>query len=212
VRSQARREPRHSFAGSHTGSKRAPRRNRARVSPPHRLHDALRVFVGVQLGQVALARAAHFLLRWLDGALNEQELDWLLSTGLAAANPQESAALQAYMRALRRFSLERTQWTLAAFIGQRCAAELLPAPWVERVTQAQRTLAEFARRPQSPLDWAELVPRLLEELQFTGARSLTSAEFQVLRRWQLAVESCGSLGFDGRRISWKDFLSQLAAL
>jgi len=165
--------------------------------------------LGVPLGQVALARAAHFLLRWLDSALNEQELDWLLSAGLAAANPQESAALQAYMRALRRFSLERTQWTLAAFIGQRCAAELLPAPWVERVTQAQRTLAEFARRPQSPLDWAELVPRLLEELQFTGARSLTSAEFQVLRRWQLAVESCGSLGFDGRRISWKDFLSQL---
>ena len=165
--------------------------------------------LGVPLGQVALARAAHFLLRWLDGALNEQELDWLLSTGLAAANPQESAALQSYMRALRRFSLERTQWTLAAFIGQRCAAELLPAPWVERIIQAQRALAEFARCPQSPLDWAELVPRLLEELHFAGARSLTSAEFQAFHRWQLAGESCGSLGFDGRRISWKDFLSQL---
>jgi ATP-dependent helicase/nuclease subunit B len=165
--------------------------------------------LGVPLGQVALARAAHFLLRWLDGALNEQELDWLLSTGNAAANPQESAALQSYMRALRRFSLERTQWTLAAFIGQRCAAELLPAPWVERIIQAQRALAEFARCPQSPLDWAELVPRLLEELHFAGARSLTSAEFQAFHRWQLAGESCGSLGFDGRRISWKDFLSQL---
>ena len=165
--------------------------------------------LGVPLGQVALARAAHFLLRWLDSALNEQELDWLLSAGLAAANPQESAALQAYMRALRRFSLERTQWTLAAFIGQRCAAELLPAPWVERIIQAQRALAEFARCPQSPLDWAELVPRLLEELHFAGARSLTSAEFQAFHRWQLAGESCGSLGFDGRRISWKDFLSQL---
>jgi probable DNA repair protein len=113
------------------------------------------------------------------------------------------------MRALRRFSLERTQWTLTAFIGQRCAAEMLPATWVERITQAQRTLAGFARRPQSPLDWAELVPRLLEELHFASARSLTSAEFQALSRWQLAVESCGSLGFDGRRISWKDFLSQL---
>ena len=165
--------------------------------------------LGVPLGQVALARAAHFLLRWLDGALNEQELDWLLSTGNAAANPQESAALQSYMRALRRFSLERTQWTLAAFIGQRCAAELLPAPWVERIIQAQRALAEFARCPQSPLDWAELVPRLLEELHFAGARSLTSAEFQAFHRWQLAGESCGSLGFDGRRINWKDFLSQL---
>ncbi len=28
-------------------------------------------------------------------------------------------------------------------------------------------------------------------------------------RWQQAVETCGSLGFDGRRIDWKDFLSQL---
>jgi len=165
--------------------------------------------LGVPLGQVALARAAHFLLRWLDSALNEQELDWLLCTGYIAANPQESAALQSYMRALRRFSLERTQWTLAAFIGQRCAAELLPTPWVERITKAQRTLAEFARRSQSPLDWAELVPRLLEALHFASARPLTSAEFQALDRWRLAVENCGSLGFDGRRISWKDFLSQL---
>ncbi|MGA2834897.1 MAG: PD-(D/E)XK nuclease family protein [Terracidiphilus sp.] len=166
--------------------------------------------LGVPLGQIALARGAHFLLRWLDGALNEQEVDWLLSTGFIAANPQESAALQSYTRALRRFSLERTQWTLAAFIGQRCAAELLPAPWIERMTLAQHTLAEFARRPQSPLDWAELVPRMLEALHFAAARPLTSAEFQALDRWRLAVESCGSLGFDGRRISWKDFLSQLS--
>ncbi len=165
--------------------------------------------LGVPLGQVALARAAHFLLRWLDGVLNEQELDWLLSTGYIASNPQESAALQAYTRELRRFNLERTQWTLAAFIGQRCAAELLPAPWVERITQAQHTLAEFARRPQSPLDWAELVPRLLEVLHFATARPLTSAEFQALDRWRLALENCGSLGFDGRRMSCKDFLSQL---
>ena len=81
--------------------------------------------------------------------------------------------------------------------------------WVERVTQAQRLLAGFARRTQSPLDWAELIPRLLEELHFAGARPLTSAEYQALRRWQQAVESCGSLGFDGRRIGWRDFLSQL---
>jgi probable DNA repair protein len=165
--------------------------------------------LGVPLAQVALARAAHFLLRWLDGALNEQELDWLLSTGFIASNSQESAALQSYMRALRRFGLERTQWTLAAFIGQRCAAELLPALWIERITQAQRTLADFARRPQSPLEWAELVPRLMEVLHFASARPLTSAEFQALDHWRLAIENCGSLGFDGRRISWKDFLSQL---
>jgi probable DNA repair protein len=165
--------------------------------------------LGVPLSQVALARAAHLALRWLDGALNEQELDWLLSTGYITANSQESAALQAYMRTLRRFSLERPQWALDAFLVQRCASGLLPASWVERITQAQRRLTGFARRPQNPLDWAELVPCLLDELHFASAHKLSSAEYQAIRRWQLAVETCGSLGFDGRRMSWRDFLSQL---
>ncbi|MGD0292663.1 MAG: PD-(D/E)XK nuclease family protein [Terracidiphilus sp.] len=165
--------------------------------------------LGIPLSQVALARAAHLALRWLDGSLDEQELDWLLSTGYAAASTQESAALQAYMRALRRYSLERTQWDLRAFLGQRCAAELLPRLWVERISSAQRRLAGFARRPQSPLDGAELVSRLLEELHFASSHSLSSAEYQVVRRWQQAVESCGSLGFNGRRIRWEEFLSQL---
>jgi probable DNA repair protein len=165
--------------------------------------------LGVPLSQVALARAAHLLLRWLDGPLDEQELDWLLPTGHAAASPQESAALQAYMRTLRRYGLERTQWDLRAFLGQKCAAEFLPASWVERITAAQRLLAGFARRAQSPLDWAELVPRLLEEIHFATTRTLQSDEYQAVRRWQQIVESCGSLGFDGRRIGWKEFISQL---
>jgi probable DNA repair protein len=165
--------------------------------------------LGVPLSQVALARAAYLVLRWLDGSLAENELDWLLSTGHAAASAGESAALQATMRALRRYGLERTQWTLAAFLGERCAAELLPASWVERITAVQRLQAGFARRAQSPLDWAELVPRLLEELHFASAHTLSSAEHQAADRWQQAVESSGSLGFDGRRTGWKDFLAQL---
>jgi probable DNA repair protein len=165
--------------------------------------------LGVPLSEVALARAAQLLLRWLDGPLDEQELDWLLSTGYAAGSLQESATLQAYMRTLRRYDLERTQWTLAAFLGERCATELLPAAWVEHINAAQNLLAGFARREQTPLDWAELVPRLLGELHFADARPLASAEYQAFNRWRQAVESCGSLGFDGRRIRWKDFLSQL---
>ncbi|MGP8081438.1 MAG: PD-(D/E)XK nuclease family protein [Terracidiphilus sp.] len=165
--------------------------------------------LGVPLGQVALARAAHLLLRWLDGPLDEQELDWLFSTGYAASSPQESSALQAYMRALRRNGLERTQWTLAAFLGEQHATELLPAPWVERITAAQRLLTGFAQRAQTPLVWAELVPQLLNELRFATAQTLQSVEYQAFRRWQRAVEDRGSLGFDGRRVSWRDFLSQL---
>lgn len=165
--------------------------------------------LGVPLGQVALARAAYLLLRWLDGALLEQELDWLFSIGYAAASAQESAALVAYLRALRRRGLERTHWTLTAFLDQRCAAEFLSASWSERLLSVQRSLSDPTRRLQSPLFWADLIPRLLDELRFAGERPLESAEFQALRRWQQAVETCGSLGFDGRRMSWKDFLAQL---
>ncbi|MGD0942019.1 MAG: PD-(D/E)XK nuclease family protein [Terracidiphilus sp.] len=165
--------------------------------------------LGVPLSQVALARAAHLMLRWLDGALNEHEVDWLLSTGQAGATAEETAVLQSTMRVLRRRGLERTRWTLAAFISQRLASQSLPAAWVERVTQVQRRLADLARRPQNPLEWAELVPRLLADLHFAEARPLASAEYQALRRWQQAVESCGSLGFDGRRIGWRDSLIDL---
>ena len=165
--------------------------------------------LGIPLSQVALPKAAHLLLHWLSGPLAEHELDWLLSTSNAAAGSQESTSLQAYMRALRRRGREQPRWTLAAFIG-KLPDKLLPAAWVSRMTEAQRRLAEFARRPQSPLDWAELVPHLLETADWPGDRPLSSAEYQAAHRWQQAVETCGSLGFDGRRIQWQDFLSVLA--
>jgi probable DNA repair protein len=165
--------------------------------------------LGIPLSQVGLARGAHLLLRWLDGALAEHELDWLLSTGQLAGNPQESAALQAYMRALRQRNLERTHWTLEAFLNQPPARQL-SAPWVQRTIEAQRTLKQGHGRAQSPLDWAGLIPQLLEVAGWPGGRPLSSAEFQAADRWVKAVEACGSLGFDGRRIPWQEFLSVLA--
>ena len=165
--------------------------------------------LGVPLSQIAIARAAQLLLRFLDGSLQEQELDWLLSTGYIAATSEESAALVSTMRALRRFSLERTEWTLAAFLGERCASTLLPASWVQRIAAVQRRLVATARRPLSTLDWAELIPRLLDDLAFAAARPLTSPEFQAQRRLQLAIEGCGSLGFNGRRMNWREFLAEL---
>ncbi len=169
--------------------------------------------LGVPLSQVALPHAAHLLLRWLSSPLAEHELDWLFSTGHAAANAQESTALQAHMRDLRRRGLQQPMWTLNAFLHQRPVVDVLPTLWVNRMFEAQRRLADFARRPSAaadPLDWAELVPQLLESIHFATARPLSSAEFQAAHRWRQAVETCGSLGFDGRRIPWLDFLSVLA--
>jgi probable DNA repair protein len=163
--------------------------------------------LGIPLIQVAPAQAAQMVIRWLSSPLREDELDWLLSTGLAA-NPDESAALQATMRALRQRGLERTQWTLDAFLGQHFASALFPAAWVQRILQARRLLQAVVHRRQTPIEWAELIPELLNAAGFSRTRPLSSAEFQALSRWQQALETCGSLGFDGQRMSWPEFLSQ----
>jgi hypothetical protein len=70
----------------------------------------------------------------------------------------------------RRRGQEQPQWTLNAFIQSAAIGpDPLPTPPGSTASpEAQRLLAEFARRPQSPLDWAELVPRLLET---SGGRS-----------------------------------------
>jgi ATP-dependent helicase/nuclease subunit B len=169
--------------------------------------------LGVPLIRMTLPRAALLLLRWLCGPLDEHEIDWLLSTGYAAASPHETDALLAHMHAIRRRGLQQPDWTLSQFLrpfskSTDDRSEL--RAWSHRLNSAKRELEDFGRRPQSPLEWAELVPRLLESLLFASSRAQSSAEFQSLQRWQQALESAGSLGFDGRRIDWKDFLSVLA--
>jgi probable DNA repair protein len=55
-----------------------------------------------------------------------------------------------------------------------------------------------------------MIPRLLEGLEFGISQALSSAEFQAFRQWQKSIETAGTLGFDGRRMDWKEFLSVLA--
>ncbi len=173
--------------------------------------------LGIPLSQVALARSALLVLRWTGAPIEEHQLDWLISDGHLAANGEESRVLAAFMRALRHRGLERTHWPLRDFIRQNVQPSL-PAAWIARLMHAQQRLHEFniahgaARRngaTASPLAWAELVPRLLESAGWPGGRALTSAEFQVLRRWEHAVDACASLGFTGGQVSWDAFLVSL---
>ena len=70
-------------------------------------------------------------------------------------------------------------------------------------------LRKAAGGVQSPLDWAGLASQLLQTMGWPGWRPPTSAEFQAANRWQQALDLCGSLGFDGRRSRWDEFVSDL---
>lgn len=164
--------------------------------------------LGVRFRSVALARGAYLILRWLNGVLEESEVDWLLSSGVTTASEPERYALTGFMHGLRRRGEERTRWTLDAFLA-RDRNRKLPAVWAARVIQAKRRLAEAARRPQAAWAWAELAQQLLEAAGWPGQRSKTSAEFQALRQWQQTLDACASLGFDGRPMNWSEFVAVL---
>lgn len=164
--------------------------------------------LGVPLSSVALPRGAHLILRWLSGALEESEIDWLFSTGQTITDDAERFALTGLMRALRRGNRQRMRWELDTFLAQRTGVEM-PRNWAERMLAAKRRLREGARGERAPLEWSELAPELLRMAGWPGAGPLASAEFQALRRWNQALDECASLGFDGRRMSWDGFLVAL---
>jgi probable DNA repair protein len=166
--------------------------------------------LGIPLSDVPLAHAAYLVLRWLDGTLLENELDWLLSTGMTAIDRQESSALQTYMRSLRRRGLARPDWSLEAFASGSAVSEGALGTWYRRMNNARRQLANRRNRSLSPFEWAGLIPRLLESVGLPGQRRLASTEFQAWRRWEQTLDACGSLGFNGRRVKWADFLSSLS--
>lgn len=165
--------------------------------------------LGVPLAQVGLARAALLLLRWLDGAIEEQELDWLLASGYCSSGPEETSSLQGYMRALRRRGRQRIRWTLDAFVRQPGGPAAPSVAWMERMAGARQELRKESAGAQPPLELANLTGRLLQIAGWPGWRQLTSAEFQAANRWQQALDLCGTLGFDGTRMQWDEFVSLL---
>lgn len=180
--------------------------------------------LGVPINQVPAAHSAHLLLRWLASPLAENEVDWLFASGYAAG-VQESSALQLDMRLLRRRGLEQPDWPLETLAAQirsvQSGSTSTSAAWLDRMMLARRRVADFSRlnldRPdataeqiRTPLECAEFASQLLEFIGWPARRTLSSSEFQAARRFHHAIEIAGSLGFDGRRITWQQFLSSLA--
>ena len=164
--------------------------------------------LGVPLSQIALARSAGLLLHWLDGSIDEHELDWLPSSGHSAVARRIARAhgLHARHSAARTCSA-RAGRSRICFAKTPANRRLLSGSRASRKPSA--AFRNSQRRPQTPLEWAELVPQLLQLAGWPGARPLSSAEYQAFNRWQQTVDQCASLGFDGHRIEWKDFLAAL---
>ena len=166
--------------------------------------------LGIPLRRVPLANSAYALLRWLDSSLQEPEVDWLLSSSYLARDARESSGLQLYMRTLRRRSLARTEWSLHSFLQHQSGTARLPLSWTDRMAAAQTQLR--LGHILSPLEWAAVVPKVLQTAGWPGKQDLSSPEFQALTRWHQTLDTCATLAFDGRRIEFRDFLAELGHL
>jgi ATP-dependent helicase/nuclease subunit B len=173
--------------------------------------------LGVPLGKVPLPRAGLTLLNWLAAPVAEHELDWLFSTGRSTREASEDRGLQEAMRGLRARGMQRPEWSLqASTVGSfadagtvgHARASSLPSAWTARMVEATERLAKFGEL-RSPVEWAEFVPRVMDIAGWPGVKTLSSAEFQAAHRFQQAIEACGSLGFDGRRMGFFEFFNAL---
>ena len=166
---------------------------------------------GVPLATTALVRSARAALALLSSGLEEHALDVLLADGHLTADGAEQAALGRRMRRLRARGRERAEWTLDAFLSERCDVAV-PESWRERWRAASLLLVPVRNQAQTPMAWAELVPKLLRAVGWPGGRALSSAEYQLARRLEEALDAVASLGAVTRRMSWRGFLGALDSI
>ena len=166
--------------------------------------------LGIPLAEVDVPKAFLMMLRWLADALEESAMDWLFATGISAGTEQETLALQAAMRRLRDKGMQRPAWNLSTFMQAAHRHAPLPLSWTQRIATAQKQLQDVERSVKRPSDWSERAAELIHMMRPQDARDFSSAQYQSLRRWNEALDACASLGFDGARIAWRDFLASLS--
>lgn len=180
--------------------------------------------LGRPLSRIPLVHAAELMLRWLSAPLKEHELDWLFATGYAAQSDFESASLLRLMRVIRCWQRERPEWTLEQFCSvaaeliERTNAEEMKSPlmsWVSRMRTAQSKLNEIAggeklSARKTHLEWSLSILEVLRAMGWPGFRTLVSAEVQSRVHFEQTVEGLAALGFDERKVQWREFTDLLS--
>jgi len=166
--------------------------------------------MGIPLADTPLVQGALLILRWISKKpLAENEVDWLLATGLTAETDYETSCLQKQMKSIRRRNLQRPEWTLESFINAKPGGVDLPESWSRRMLGALRRIEDASGR-RSAIEWAEILPLCMKDAGWPGSHPMTSANFQVLDHWNKTIDTCATLGFDERPISWHVFHSAIA--
>lgn len=165
--------------------------------------------LGVPLSSVEEVRGALMLLDWLVRPLPEQELRWLLSSGLLAKDQEEGRNLiHAYHR-LRRTNLVREEWTLDAFLHDPKIEKSKPLESLLQRLKQFRTKADTATATQMPMNWILHCTQLLQLAGWPGNVPFDSSHYQMRKKWDQLLREVATLGLHQRSLYFQEFLAVL---
>ena len=169
---------------------------------PHESPLPYEFSLGVPLADVPMARSALLLLRWIDQALLQDQVSWLLLSGFLCEQRDELLPIASFDLNRRRRAMKRPEQGLDSFLHSEN-----PPDNLRRGLQAARRLL-----PNGGLNfaqWVNMADRMLEAVHWPGAHELEGEDFQVQARWSQLLDNVAALAFDGRSVSYADFLEVL---
>jgi ATP-dependent helicase/nuclease subunit B len=159
--------------------------------------------LGVPLADVPMARSALLLLRWMNEALLQNQVSWLLLSGFICEQQDELLPIAEFDVNLRRRSMRQPEQDLDIFLQSAN-----PPDKLRRRLQAGRRLL-----PQNSslnfAQWVHVADQILDAVHWPGAHVLQSEDFQVQARWSQLLDSVAALAFDGRTANYAEFLQVL---
>ena len=168
--------------------------------------------LGQPLSAVPVVSGALLLLRWSTEPLREEEVSWLLLSGFLTKTREETLALARFDVSLREARSLTMEISLRAL-----RAKLMPDRWPllkdlqQRLLQAEKTIDanSFATEHREPSRWVDLAQALLKQAGWPGGGTQDTAQFQAMAKWERALEEIALLDFDGRTVTFNDFLRVL---
>jgi probable DNA repair protein len=156
--------------------------------------------LGVPLAEVPLARSALLLLRWMNDALLQDQVSWLLLSGFICEQQDELLTLAEFDVNLRRRAMRQPEQDLDRFLQSTHPPEKLR----HRLQAGRRILAQNGA--MNFAQWVHVADQILDAVHWPGAHILQSEDFQVQARWSQLLDNVGALAFDGRVASYAEFL------
>jgi ATP-dependent helicase/nuclease subunit B len=159
--------------------------------------------LGVSLADVPMARSALLLLRWMNEALVQAQVSWLLLSGFLCERQEELLAIAEFDVNVRRRAMRQPEQDLESFLRSAYPPEKLR----HRLHAARRLLHQNSSMTFA--QWIHVADQMLEAVHWPGAHVLESEDFQVQARWSQLLDSLAALAFDGRVTDYAGFLEVL---